>query len=112
MGYAEMSRFIETIDRSGGDTRKLRVERAQKITLPLAVLVIVLFAAPLATNSQRGGAAFGVGVSLATTLVYLMLFKVGTAIGSSGAIHPLVAAWGPNALFLAGGIYLLARVRT
>ena len=112
MGYAEMSQFIETIERSGGDIRKLRVERAQKITLPLALLVIVLFGAPLSTSSRRGGAAYGVGVSLAVTMIYLMLFKVGTAVGQSGALPPLVAAWMPNVLFLLGGIYLMVRVRT
>lgn len=112
MTYAEMSRFIETIRRSGGDTRKLQVERAQKISLPLALLVIVLFAAPLSTSSQRGGAAYGIGVSLAVTMVYLLLFKVGTAVGSSGALSPLVAAWLPNALFLVAGLFLMARART
>ena len=112
MRYDEMSRFIETVRRSGGDTRKLEVERAQKISLPLALLVIVLFGAPLSTSSQRGGAAYGVGVSLAVTMVYLLLFKVGTAVGASGAVHPLIAAWAPNALFLVGGIYLMAKVRT
>lgn len=112
MRYAEMSRFMEMVRRSGGDTRKLEVERAQKISLPLALLVIVLFGAPLSTSSQRGGAAYGVGVSLGVTMVYLLLFRVGTAVGASGAIHPLIAAWGPNAIFLIGGIYLLAKVRT
>ncbi|MBW3628943.1 MAG: LptF/LptG family permease [Gemmatimonadetes bacterium] len=112
MGYMEMSRFIDSIERSGGDIRKMRVERAQKIALPLALFVIVLFGAPLSTSSSRGGAAYGVGISLGVTLVYLLLFKVGTAIGSSGAIHPLVAAWAPNALFFVAGIYLLVRVRT
>jgi len=112
MRYAEIDRFIAAIERSGGDARELRVEQAQKISLPLAILVIVLFGAPLSTSSQRGGAAYGIGMSLAVTMVYLMLFKVGTAVGASGALSPLVAAWLPNALFFVSGVYLLARVRT
>ena len=112
MRYDEMRRFMETIRRSGGDTRKIEVELAQKISLPLAIVVIVLFGAPLSTSSQRGGAAYGVGISLAVTMIYLLLFRVGTAVGASGAVPPLVAAWAPNALFLLGGIYLLWKVRT
>lgn len=112
MRYEEMARFMETVRRSGGDTRKLEVELLQKISLPLAILVIILFGAPLSTSSQRGGAAYGVGVSLAITMIYLLLFRVGTAVGASGAVPPVVAAWAPNALFLIGGIYLLAKVRT
>lgn len=112
MGYAEMSRFIGAIERSGGDANPLKVERAQKLAIPMAVMVIVLFGAPLATSSQRGGAAFGVGVSLGVTIVYMLLFRVGKAVGSSGAIDPLVAAWFPNALFLVAGLILMSRVRT
>jgi lipopolysaccharide export system permease protein len=78
----------------------------------MAILVIVLFGAPLATTSQRGGTAFGVGISLAVTMVYLMLFKVGEAIGGSGAVDPVLAAWAPNVLFFVAGLFLLWRVRT
>lgn len=112
MNYAEISRFIGIIERSGGDARPLRTERAQKIALPLAVLVIVLFGAPLATSTERGGTAYGVGLSLIVTLVYLMLFRVGKAAGSSGWMDPLVAAWMPNALFFIAALFLLSRVRT
>jgi lipopolysaccharide export LptBFGC system permease protein LptF len=46
------------------------------------------------------------------TIIYMLLFRVGKAIGSSGAIDPLLAAWGPNMLFLVAGLFLMARVRT
>jgi len=112
MRFAEMARFIDAIERSGGSGLELRVERSTRIALPLAILVIVLFGAPLSTSSNRGGAAFGIGISLAVTMIYLMLFKVGTAVGASGAMHPIAATWMPNVLFLLAGIFLLARVRT
>jgi lipopolysaccharide export system permease protein len=112
MRYAEISRSIRSIERSGGDSRRMRVEQAQKISLPLAILVIVLFGAPLATSSKRGGAAFGIGISLAVTMIYLLLFRVGRAVGESGALDPVAAAWIPNGIFLLAGLVLLARVRT
>lgn len=112
MRYREIDRFVNSIERSGGDASELRVEQAQKISLPMAIFVIVLFGAPLSTSSRRGGTAFGIGISLLITMIYLMLFKVGQAIGSSGALDPRVAAWLPNVLFLVGALYLLRRVRT
>jgi lipopolysaccharide export system permease protein len=112
MRYAEMTRSIDAVERSGGTGLDLRVERSTRVALPLAILVIVLFGAPLSTSSKRGGAAFGIGISLAVTMVYLMLFKVGTAVGSSGALHPVAATWMPNVIFLLAGVFLLARVRT
>ncbi len=112
MRYAEMTRFIGAIERSGGDANPLRVERGQKLAIAAAVIIIIIFGAPLATSSQRGGAAYGVGISLGITIVYLLLFRVGKAMGSSGAIDPTLAAWGPNLLFLMAGVVLLWRVRT
>ena len=112
MGYAEMGRFIETLQRSGGRPLKLMVERAQKISIPVATLIIVIFAAPLAITSHRGGAAYGVGISLAITLFYLMLFKVAAAAGAAGAVSPMFAAWAPNVIFLLAAIALTLRVRT
>jgi lipopolysaccharide export system permease protein len=112
MRYGELTRFIVALERSGGDANVLRVERALKIAIPVTCLIIALFGAPLATSTQRGGAAFGVGISLATTVVFLMMIQLTKAIGGKGLINPDVAAWVPNMIFAAVGILLLARVRT
>jgi len=112
MGYEELGQLIQILQRSGGDPLDLMVERAQKIAIPVAALVIILFAAPLANSGPRGGAAYGVGVSLGITIVYLMLFKVAGAAGASGAIPPTAAAWLPNVLFALAALYMIRQVRT
>jgi lipopolysaccharide export LptBFGC system permease protein LptF len=55
---------------SGGDANELRVERALKLAIPITCIIIALFGAPLATSTQRGGAAYGIGISLATTVIF------------------------------------------
>lgn len=112
MTYAETTRMIRLIERTGGDAKNLRVRRAQKISIPVATLVIVLFGVPLATSSKRGGAAYGIGLSLATVLVYMMLLRVTGALGSAGALTPIMAAWLPNGVFATAALFFLARVRT
>jgi lipopolysaccharide export system permease protein len=110
--YAELSQFIKALERSGGDANVLRVERALKLAIPVTCLVIALFGAPLATSTQRGGTAYGIGVSLATTVTFLMLIQLTKAVGKGGVIAPDIAAWIPNALFAVVGLVLLLRVRT
>jgi lipopolysaccharide export system permease protein len=112
MGYYELGRFIESMERSGTDVNQLRVERMLKIAIPATCMIIMLFGAPLATSSQRGGAAYGVGVSLGTTVIFLMLVQLTQAVGGKGLVNPELAAWLPGMLFLAVGGALLARVRT
>ncbi|CAN5685182.1 LPS export ABC transporter permease LptG [soil metagenome] len=110
--YAEMDELIETLERSGARPLELIVKQAQKIAIPVATLVIVLFGAPLANGTGRGGAAYGIGISLGITIFYMMLFKLTGAMGVSGMMDPLLAAWLPNGLFLLAAGVLLTRVRT
>jgi len=112
MDYAELGRFIHAMERSGTDVNVLRVERMLKIAIPVTSLVILLFGAPLATSTQRGGTAYGVGVSLATTIIFLMLIQLTKAIGGKGLIPPELAAWLPSILFGVIGLALFSRVRT
>jgi lipopolysaccharide export LptBFGC system permease protein LptF len=59
----------------------------------VATLVIILFGAPLA-NSPPRRPAYGIGISLGITIFYMMLFKLTGAMGVSGMMDPMVAAWG------------------
>lgn len=112
MTYAEVDRLARVVERSGGDPSQLLVKREQKFSIPVATLVVILFGVPLATSTGRGGTAYGIGVSLGTTILYLLLFKVAGALGQAGTMAPLTAAWIPNVLFLAAAAVLLRRVRT
>ena len=112
MRYNELTRFITALERSGGDANVLRVERALKIAIPVTCIIIALFGAPLATSTQRGGSAYGIAVSLATTMIFLLMIQLTRAIGGKGVIPPDLAAWIPGAIFGLMGLVLLARVRT
>ncbi len=112
MGYRQLGEFIAAMERSGADVNELRVERMLKIAIPVTCMIILLFGAPLATSTQRGGAAYGIGVSLGTTIIFLMMIQLTKAVGAKGIIQPEIAAWTPSAVFALVGIVLLSRVRT
>lgn len=112
LGYRELGERAEALRRSGGNPDKLLVRRAQKLSIPAATLIIVLFGAPLATTVKKGGPAVGVGLSLSSTILYLMMLRLFEAIGASGGLSPMWSAWSPNFFFLAVGVVLLWRVRT
>jgi lipopolysaccharide export system permease protein len=112
MRYQELSRFIAAAERSGIDVNTLRVERALKIAIPVACLIIAMFGAPLATSTQRGGAAYGVAVSLGTTVIFLLAVNLTKAFGGKGLIAPDLAAWIPGIAFGVIGLFLLLRVKT
>ena len=112
MRYAELGRYIDALARSGSDTKKLRVERALKLSVPFACIIIALFGAPLAITTPRSGAAWGVAVCLATTFIDLLMFQLSKAVGAGGVLPPSFAAWVPNFVFGAAGLWLLKKART
>ncbi len=112
MRYAELGRYIEAVERSGSDAGKVRVMRALKLAVPATCIIIALFGAPLAMTSYRAGTAIGIGISLATTITFLLLVQLSQALGGSGLIRPEFAAWLPNAVFSVAAVVLLARART
>jgi len=112
MGYFELGRYIDALERSGADGNKLIAERALKISVPFACIIIALFGAPLAMTGPRTGVAFGLAVALGTTFVDLLLFQLSRAVGASGALPPTFAAWIPNLAFGAAAVWLLKKTRT
>lgn len=112
MGYEELGRYVAALERSGSDVNELKVERALKIAVPVTCIIIALFGAPLATSTQRGGAAWGIGLSLGVTIVFLVAIQLTKAVGAKGLMPPEWAAWTPNMIFGVAGLILLWRVRT
>ena len=112
MRYAELGHYVSTVERAGGDANKLKVERALKLAIPCTCLIIALFGAPLGVAGGRSGAAYGVAVSLATTIVFLTMVQIMKAVGAGGVVPPLMAAWIPNTLFGAAGVVAFAKART
>ena len=108
----EIDRMVANLTRSGGDVSSLLVEKGKRKAIAVATFVIILFGGPLATSSKRGGRAYGIGVALASVIVYLLLFRLSEAAGRSAALPPRLSVWLPNLLFFACGLILLKRVRT
>ncbi len=75
--------------------------------VPWACLVVILIAAPLGIVYSRRGVLAGVASSI---FIFFGLFFLGylfLALGKGDRVPPAVAAWFPNALFAALGLFLL-----
>ena len=100
MSYSELETFIAKLHRLGGETRKWRVEKHQKLSFPFSHIIIVLFGLTLASSQWRGGAAAGVGISIFLCFIYYSInISLGPVIGQKGIVPPAIAAWIGNAFF-------------
>ena len=112
MGYRELRHYTDAMRANGHDVLDQDVALARKIAFPFVALIMTLLAVPFAATIGRGGAMGGIGVGIALAISYWGLLSLFGALGTGGALPPIVAAWAPNILFGAGAIYLLLTVRT
>ena len=84
-----------------------RTHLQYRLALPWTCLVVVCIAAPLGIGYSRRGVLSS--VAAAVFLVFSMNFLVHLflALGEGDRVSPWVAAWTPNLLFAAIGLYLL-----
>jgi LPS export ABC transporter permease LptG/LPS export ABC transporter permease LptF len=112
MSYAQLKRYIVELRASGVNVTEHEVELHRKVSFPWVTLIMTLIAVPFAVTTGRRGAMYGIGLGIVLALVYWVAMSVFGAIGASGVVPPLLAAWAPNILFAAAAAYLLLTVRT
>jgi LPS export ABC transporter permease LptG len=112
LNYAELRRQIDELSASGLDVLDLRIDLQGKLAFPLTCLVMALVGLPFAFSVGKRGALYGVAVGLAIGLVFWGALGLFTQMGRYEILPPVLAAWGPNLLFGAGGAYMFLTTRT
>lgn len=108
MSAREMYQVIQTDTSVGKDAERKWVDLYRKLSYPFVSFVMALVGIPLSLRtSRRGGVLFCVGVSLAMGLTFSFFYAMGISLGHGGTFGPLMAAWGPLALFASVGVYMI-----
>lgn len=96
----QLSRDPDLIENKGAAyVRKVNVEIHKRFTLPVACLVLGLFALPFACSFQGIKQYMGVLMALGMFIVYYSIFSINISLGESGVLAPWIGLWLPNALF-------------
>jgi len=82
-----------------------------RLAAPWTCLIVVLIAIPFGTASGRRNLFFGVAGSIFICFTFFVLQQIGLALGLGGRLPPWLAAWLPNLIFGATGLWMTARVR-
>lgn len=85
--------------------RKIRVEIQKRVVLPLACLVLGLFAIPMASMFSGLHRHWGLLLALGFFLAYYTLLSLGLSLGETGVLSPVVGLWLPDVLFFFAGLY-------
>jgi lipopolysaccharide export system permease protein len=106
--YAMLREQIASLQAKGVDASESSVDLNLKIALPFASLVLMLVAVPLAARGTRTSslpAAVALGFTIGFSYFIVLAFT--RALGQSGTMPPLLAAWMANGIFVLIGAYHL-----
>lgn len=82
-----------------------------KTAVPWACVIMAVLGASFgASRRGRSGGGVGFGISVVIVFAYYVVMSLCRAFGEAGAIPPIIAGWGPNAVFLVAALYFARRV--
>jgi len=111
MSFAELWDYVRRIKTSGYNAMREEMELYGKISFPFSSLLMVMLATPLSLQRVRsGGAGKGIALAVFISFAYWGLLSIGTALGRSGAVPPLIASWLANLLFSLYACVMMVRM--
>lgn len=90
----------------------MELEFHRRFATPFACFVFALAGVPLGIQNRRSGKGAGFAVSIGLILLYYVVLTACKSMGERGLLPAVIAMWGPNAFFLALGIWFFHRAAT
>ena len=110
MSRAQIKQQLDSGQLSPLQENQFRETYEAKLARPFASFVFALIAVPFGMRPARGGGtSLGFGLAVAIVFVYYVIVTIFAAIGELGGPAAFIAAWTPNLLFTAIGLWLLRR---
>jgi lipopolysaccharide export system permease protein len=81
-----------------------------KTSLPFASFFFAIIGASFGLTNSRSGAFIGFGVSMLIIFLYYVLMSLFTALGKSGYLPPMLAAWVQNIIFAFAGFHIVSKI--
>jgi LPS export ABC transporter permease LptF/LPS export ABC transporter permease LptG len=112
MNSGQLREYIRYLEQKRSDPLRYRAQLYNNYAFPFSSLVMVFIAIPFSFLMGNRGALFGIGIAVGVSMVYWGALGIFSALGTTGTMSPLLAAFAPLVLFsLISGI-LFFKIRT
>jgi lipopolysaccharide export system permease protein len=88
------------------ERRALIIELNERIAIPFSCFVFVILGIPLGIQHSRTEKLRGFTVGLILVVCYYILMLIGTNLGETGRISPVIGTWAANVIFGISGVIL------
>jgi lipopolysaccharide export system permease protein len=109
MSLEELYVTMRSAEKRGNNAGRLRMLFYLRISVPWACVVLVLVGAAVGGRPQKSSSGVGLGLSIVIVFCYYVIMSLCKSMGEANLVSGVVAAWIPNAVFLAVGVVLIRR---
>lgn len=109
MTFSELKEALRIHTQDNKERRDILIEFHRRFSLPFACFVFAFVGVPLGIQNSRSGKAAGFSTSIGVILLYYVVLSIGKTLGQKGILHPGLAVWTPDIVFLLIGIYLFRK---
>jgi lipopolysaccharide export system permease protein len=99
--------FINVKRKTGADYKKYLVEFHWRFAFPFSVIVTILIGSITGIYFRKAVLVISFFVAIIVSFGYYGIMATGMALGKSGKLDPIIAAWIANIIYFAGGITAL-----
>jgi lipopolysaccharide export system permease protein len=108
IGFWQIPAYVEVLEVAGLPTERLKLQFHRLLAMPLLFASMVVIAATFALRPpRRGGVTFVIAVGVAVGFVLYFLSNFVFALGLSGKLPLILAAWTPTTVCLMLGVTTL-----
>ncbi len=83
------------------------MEYYRRFAFPFSPIVLLFVSIPFGLMQRRGHKFLGIGIGIIIGLLFYVFQSVFWALGKGGIIHPIIANWSVNILFLLAGLVMV-----
>ncbi len=108
MNSAELREYIRYLQKKRSDPLRYQAQLYNNYAFPFSSLVMVFIAIPFSFLMGNRGALFGIGIAVGISMIYWGALGIFSAVGATGVLSPLLAAFAPLVVFsLISGVLFL-----
>lgn len=107
MEIEDLNTFITQQKDKGSDmTNLFEVERQQRYSYPISIVILTLMGVALSSQKKRGGTGVNLGVGIVLCFSYIMFAKFAEEFAKGGLLPAQISVWIPNIIFAFIALYL------
>jgi lipopolysaccharide export system permease protein len=97
----DLKQFISMEELRGTEgLNTYKVEYYRRLATPFSVIILTMLGAVVASRKTRGGSGLHLAFGIVAAATFVIMDRFSIVFSSKGNLHPMIAAWIPNVIFI------------